>query len=304
MDSTEPKVDKSSLDSTNIQNLLAILNIQSKMDDYFKQINPSFMTDIMKNLSNPEIVKVSKGFIEAAKLDLKAAYLLRHNAPPIYSLAIYHLQQAVEKMAKALFYLSIGTPPSFTHESQKTVIDIVNEIKNRMNANTLLVNGSLSKYQKFSGAYQDYSEKRKSELLNATSDEIVGYLDAFSDTFAPLENVDISKLIEIIKTNEDLFRKIPGINPIVLNNLDKIISNPDAIKKKQFSASGTLRLIILAPILSYHEAYTRYPLIKKRQDEEGLNASDYNDNLGVVRAFDRLYLEVELLVNDFFMSKS
>lgn len=281
-----------------------LLDVNSSFDSYIRGIKLDIMAQVIKNISDPKIMSTSKEFIKAAKLDLHASKSLRDVNPPLYPLAIYHLQQAVEKISKAFYYMITGELPEFTHETSETIITMVKKIKDRMYVDSSDIDKSLSKYQLFSGAYDDSSEKRKFELLNATEEEIVAYLDAFSIIMSPLESVDLQPIFDMLKDNQVFLRGVAerSNNKISIDKMKELIKDPEAAKKQIPFALSAIRLIILAPLLSHHESYTRYPFVKRYEGEQGLGISDYNQNLGIVKAFDKVYGEVEILVNGFFLS--
>jgi len=255
-----------------------------------------------------------------AKEDYKAAKLL--SKEKIWSLSVYHLQQAVEKISKGYgLYLGIikkndlygrkkeikgglltklfrknDENKTISHITPRTFFIFLNNMEkvidclNKCNYLKKKINKSdIDKLKK-------YIERKPERLAKMDKNEIYVYLELCKKFIKIDKNVDIRQLRKTIKKFKiDLLKNLKKVNlpEHELNSIDRNLTytheNIDKIIKL-FGISGCI--FILSVITYPHFSYTRYP-------DGKLKPTDYKPGLGIVDSLDKIFIILGNIIKNF-----
>jgi HEPN domain-containing protein len=254
---------------------------------------------------------VAQKLFNYGKIDLEASNLLYKEN--IYPLAIYHLQQAIEKITKAYFLESgmieleelypkgtTNKKETVGHLSPKALILAIEKKEIKSNLEILFRCSNFSKIDSDKEAKKLRSLIRKRiKVAKISENEINQVVKTFRTTYKVLKaklpkremrhkihlfNLSVSSQIKKIKEFKDEIRDIDN----VLKYLEK-----DATKnvERNFVA---LNLYLLSIITFPHFISTRYP-----KEKRGLSPEDYNKELGIVKAFPQLRNMTRSIIESF-----
>ena len=228
------------------------------MDNTFTFTDQKF-TDFINNLSsfvskNKSKVNEAYEYFKSADADIKAAELL-YNIK-INSLALFHLQQAAEKILDGIGYMS----GYISYEEIKKSNHVTPKIYYK------LIYKVLSAISDIKMTEAEFSEKR--------------------EDVAKLSSNEIKKIM-----NECDENKIePTVKSIFWKNIDKFLKEARRHGKNKTiiynkigeRVHGFVVMTVLSRILYPHEAYTRYP-------DGNIKPSDYNNlKLGIAENIEEL----------------
>ncbi len=237
-----------------------------------------FFGNILKKYSQPipkSKLKKSNDFIKCAKRDLRASNLLFNNR--MYPEYAYHLQQAVEKLAKAyVISLNSLTDKQFSKISHKTPKSFINVLEEEFQIFEVLKKIGANLETNFADLNKIINSSVETEKLAlAKKSDIKELLDQYEKLIA---SVDFDSL----ELNKNSTKKINNASDTILNytSLDKkskiffrrilrkIFKNKNMQKNvmnKKFRDSSEdfvknlVGLYFLSIITYPHEAFTRYP---------------------------------------------
>lgn len=249
-----------------VKGIMTSLNIpipeEQQLQDQLRSIY-RLMGILQKNLKNKKNAKLAKEYLQVAKQDLEAARLL--NKKKIFSLSIYHLQQAIEKTAKccgAIFFgMSKKDLKGYNHKSPLVFIEAV---KKELHS----INSLYSQNEDLSKTIEDAKDIINKSLLN----------------IARLDKDKISQLLNYAQNIKKVTNKEEIVSVIfliysILSDDEKGESAPILLLQVYGLLNFVAEVINLyfLSILTYpHESYTRYPDGKMKPE-------DYNENLGIVQ---------------------
>ena len=207
-----------------------------------------------------EQFKIGKEYLRLAEIDLDVARTLYNNQ--IYNLAIFHLQQAIEKITKCVCLV-------ITIDEKENSMLTLEEIKKEHNAAKLMLNAAekifdiLEKQAKKLNLLKEYLVKPYQDLINNLKKEL-----------KQLKGRDSKE--EIAKT----------INTTKSLNITQFFNIKKMPKSSQFLNEYFLHLATLGAIVFPHYESSRYPF----NDKNDIHPQEYKPTeLGVVDAFDELY---------------
>ena len=224
----------------------------------------------------PRDREFAEGFLKVARDDIKAARILYDCR--IYNLSVYHLEQAIEKMVKALLIM-LGklTSNDFcidnkarTHESVKLIIKMFNEVMERIDkihkeatGKQLIPKEEKRKFHKAFEVVKDLKEGRElMDLDNYFKEFLKGASVAFDNS---MDYKQINKIIEeAYRTleNEDIPEELRVM----------LIDKRDVVTKEVADVAITVPLTVTLYMLSAltfpHEAFTRYPRCENEKAPE------------------------------------
>ncbi len=251
------------------------------------------LNNLINNLKNSQNRNLAYEFISASELDLELSITL--NNKRVYSLAVFHLQQSVEKLCKALFLfvnkIEADNNKLYCHNSLKIVEDWLfeNNKKSTDDNGKNIDEGLTSNTQNQNGqGIHSITEILKSEkgLLRNTTAAVRGILiQSIEDV---LKNLGFGNSLEEIFKHErdkgksvlfekyrevvnavsrfsdnrinELFDQIKRSNEITRYEADRFKSG---YTEKQFAfINSVIYLFALAFVTSPHEDSSRYPISK------------------------------------------
>jgi tetratricopeptide (TPR) repeat protein len=239
-----------------------------------------------------QIDQYSKKLFSYGRVDLEASEILYNKG--FNALAIYHLQQSIEKITKAYFlYSSLiklenlkSGNDSIRHITPKALTLSLKDLDFRKNVELLFKVSNLDKkdLDKDIKNMEKLIEKQEN-LAVITSSEINHLLKDFNIRYKMIKRVNMREL-----------RYKAGLFAVsFLNNIQKFFGNKGEIDKlrsaledfkklpkKQIELNFLLMNLYVFSLISFpHFAYTRYP----KEDKSDLEPEDYNSSLGIVHAY-------------------
>jgi len=209
---------------------------------------------------------LEKQYLNAARTDLKACRILYGRS--MYSLSVYHLQQAMEKSSKAwILYLGVITEDDLKrpigHRTPRAFLKLLNE----------------SDIGKMTRGLIEYLNLR-------VSTDTSGYRDLVERKYSEITAMDY----ESIKVLLDILDKIEKAVAEQLKELKPLLKSfevPDSILEVPIAFAY---LWLVASITFPHSETTRYP-------SKNFGPSDYTQDLGIVKALPELVKIAEKCVN-------
>ncbi|MEM1689707.1 MAG: hypothetical protein QXX33_05145 [Candidatus Hadarchaeales archaeon] len=258
-----------------------------------------FMT-VMYNLTlNPSAIV--RGYYLCAEQDYEAAKLLSKKFP---SLAVFHLQQTVEKITKA-YALHMGLikeEESYKKRGNKVGTEVVGHISPKAFILLLKKRGAAEfvdtvflacpeipkitvkeVLQKFEKLLQ-----KTDELAKLSKNEINHFIKRCEDIQDAIRKIDIRKTRENFKRLKVGFiaRLRSAVSPEIVEDIKKKFN---AIERKIGSIINELltfsQLYALAIITFPHFSYSRYPGGK-------ITFADYHEGLGIVDSLDDILISI------------
>lgn len=240
---------------------------------------------------------MGEGYLYAAEMDLLAAKILHKNK--IENLAVYHLQQAVEKMAKGACLLV-----PFPTRSGKVETILTYEQVSREHDLMRLIDTMLKRIKKLFVSSGNEELKFLSELIEArrkqineqkrnvsgkeSKEEIEKHIIRRIDDVRDKKQVPIREFQKI----KEQHMKSPKWAGKELKTIDKVIKALKEGKFEKFTAYPSFVFFLeVFPVLALlgvtvfrHYSSTRYP-----DSQERISPRDYNEgNLGIVSVLDKL----------------
>jgi len=223
--------------------------------------------------------KLGLDFLTEANRDIKSCETL--NRKKLYPHATYHLQQAVEKLAKGYvllegFIKAQELREITTHQSPQVFIEAfikkvgMKAVAEKLSDRTLIT--------KINNAESTISaEGKRIEIAMASYSDILKQLSAIDPYHEMANQIDKVILGAMHNTNLDTL-----FTPSIIQTISKTIPSIATI-------------FTLATITFPHEAYTRYP-------DRKITPEDYTGNLGIVRAIPAILkytkAEIKTLINE------
>lgn len=207
----------------------------------------------------------AKAFLECAKQDIIASRILYKNK--IYSLSVFHLQQSVEKLLKALLIhngiCDLDDLKEISHDSWRAM-----EVLSTRASHQIPFKEQNKKQELVPGLTSII--KKNPELVATMSyDEIISMIEK-------TEEIRIYLLKSLLKSLDN------GFGDSVLSKRKR--------KKVAIDFLNAMATIITASlIISPHETYARYP-------DGPLKPSHYTPDLGIVKATPFLVKRISMLI--------
>jgi len=248
--------------------------------DYIKRL----IENCLAANNNPRESELSKGFIFSAREDLNAAELLYKNE--IFSLAIYHLQQAAEKLLKSrllvMKIISEAELKEIGHTTPKGFLKLLRDknssmILEPMESNLPPLGKNLTLLDDLINNIE-WSEwaLMSEELIIKKLDE--GYPEYFQNLVNKLGILD-DKFLELLSKE---IKKHLNIEANIIPNKDLIMNVGLAFSK----------LFPISLITFTHCFFTRYP-------DKAVKPSDYTKEMPIVKCFERIHKELVFVLNAF-----
>ncbi len=266
-------------------------DVFDKVGNVLLNVDPKLLSDLVMNVNNlmanppKRNDALIKGFVNCAEQDIEATKLLFSNKS--YPLAVYHLQQATEKLAKAyalsLNFITEKELREISHKSpvafikainntwMKSYLDVLKNVNQNINTDTAplqkVINEDYLELAKTPKegvvAFCKIIESARNGLnIPQMKTQINAFLDVFSESF---ENAELTSRLETVKSQID--QKL---------NADNILS---------FAA-----LYLFSAVTFPHEAYTRYP-------NREIKPEDYKEGMGIVDSIDLILPHLEQAVS-------
>lgn len=251
----------------------------------------------------------AKSFIDAAEDDLDSAKILY--ASGIYSTAIYHLQQTVEKLVKAYMiqfsilnkkdikdYVGHDSPKAFFRliERFKNCIDFVllfldtdhrpdSQIQSVSRIEVHNLEGDLKNSKAKIAKYDSDDIRNKLKIANASLELFVDHEKIKADISESL--INLKKELYEIKTSEINRRRDEAID--LIDKLHKKVMNDSFFISLKFHSNLT-GLYILALLTYPHATFARYP-------NKFLSPESYDADLGIVQCFGEITKVIDKIIN-------
>lgn len=224
-------------------------------------------------------ISLSKDFLEISKNDLRATRILFKN--DLFSLAVYHLQQAVEKTTKAyglsLHIINDQDLSDISHETPRVFVKMIEEKWIQSYIDVLRVfYPSLKAYVK---KLENLIEKKSSEILRWDEKKIKELLK-FSEKFETLDKEE---------TRSNVYDVIELFLSLMVEEKKKIVNVVKSMFKPEFlvKVTGLFTEMYLLSIITYpHAIYTRYP-------DGPLKPKNYTQDTGIVKMVLEICNELE-----------
>lgn len=226
------------------------------------------------NYKRPQkhMIEFAEELMFCAEQDTKASRLLFKNR--LFSLSMFHLQQSVEKLAKA-YLISYGVVDEqdlkrIGHDSPMTFVEIAEVMSDFIPIIKDAYPGIETDYAKLANIVTEVkavksSDERPHELVVLPYDQIVGMLGRY-DTFVEETNANVMKFLDLIVS-------------IVTDKVDR--QTRDQLNQTIRSSVGMMKdimvLFVLAAVTFPHEQCTRYPGLS-------FKPRDYTRDVGIVKA--------------------
>lgn len=272
--------------------------------DLIKEILDTQQKDNDKNSSSPlpgERTENIDGLIINAEIDFKASYSLYKDR--IYSSAVYHLQQAIEKLIKACAMKYVGldylTIKKTSHNSPEIYLELLLDPKwnNFLRKFVILIPGmDLKPLNALDQTIKNIKRtETKVELARMPTTLLNDLLDVCDNLIAI--NVK-SKSSDFLKEQNEVFfdKYIKLVSASLAPNYANFDGEINRFNLKNFFGGDInfiydnvneilvtiLPLYLIGLIVYPHESFTRYP-------GQLMNSQDYSESLGIVQAFLRIW---------------
>ena len=276
--------------------------------DLIKEMRDSLLKSTDGEISSPFPAKATEntdrivdGLIRNAEIDFKDSNLLYKNGS--YSNAVYHLQQAIEKLVKAcalfFFPLNYSSIRKTSHNSPEIYLKLLTDPRlNKLlrKVGNLIPEIDLKPLDKLDQTIKNIKRtETKVELAKMPATVLNNILDVCDKIMAidvKSKGPDVLKeqygnsfdhylkeaLTLLTPNNPDLESQISGLN------LKKLVEgNTNFIYDWLNEFITTIIPLYLLGLIVYpHESFTRYP-------GELMNPQDYNENFGIVQVFPRIW---------------
>lgn len=250
--------------------------------------------------------EIAKEYLELAKIDLTASHILFEKK--IFNVAIFELQQAVEKITKAFCLgVNINNQTLFTlremkgkgsHDPLKFLIETIERYIDLLSKNKTFDEFSI-KVQ--AGVIQQLN-LQKAKIFQITGKEEIEEINIQLNELKQIKDFRISNL-----PKEQVKVILQGIYKVNLTNEEfdsKYLELKDSLNKNEFLRGLNkifLPLFLLGALTFKHEQSTRYPY--ESLDASGntifnLKPKEYQASLGVVGSFKNLWKLTELVINN------
>jgi HEPN domain-containing protein len=249
--------------------------------------------------STPEEKKLVMDLLDCARRDLKVAKLL--DGKELYGLAVYHVQQSVEKAAKAWALDSnfidrselrdVGhlSPMAFLRISDKTIGKTVVEVIKPFFPGTQEAQG-----------LEGLIKNNSAQFARLPAQEVRKILDACTQLSEQLPEVLRKALPKIGASLLEI--KIVGDDES--SKLRRIMGEKYAERQKTdwpfrliSGMLGGILLYLLSVLTFPHESFTRYPDLE-------VKPSEYNESMGIVKLMGEVIAVIEKAIGDFSLSIS
>ena len=278
-----------------------IVSLIKEILDSKQEDNDGFLPSPFPRKASENLGGVIDGLITNAEIDFKDSNFLYKNGS--YSNAVYHLQQAIEKLVKAcamdFFRLDYSSVRKTSHISPQVYLELLmNPILNKLlrKVGSLIPEVDLKPLDILDQTIKNIKRtETKVELAKMPATVLNNILDVCDKIMAidvKSKGPDVLKeqsgdrfdhyLMEtlrlLIPNNPDLESQISGLNlkKLVEGNTNFIYDWLNEI------IVTMLPLYLLGFIVYAHESFTRYP-------GELMNPQDYNENFGIVQVFPRIW---------------
>lgn len=241
----------------------------------------SEMHEFMRNLSNvgAEETTLANEFLKTSRDDLRASEIMYEKG--LYALAVYHLQQAVEKATKT-YCLAFGMATAaetkrIGHDSLKGHLIYAKKL-----SRFIPEFGQIDPRCNVDLARADELERRRLEIARfdgATIDEILSAFDVVDRSF----DVQVPQLVNWMRLMvAGMIKEEP--------RSEESKSNANNVSRRIEEAIPLIRTVpflFVASVLTFpHEEFTRYP------DKE-IKPWDYGMSMGIVARMPTLIVRVE-----------
>ncbi|MEM4522122.1 MAG: HEPN domain-containing protein [Nitrososphaeria archaeon] len=282
-----------------------------------ESINSADIEKLIAKLREPKMIKkltdlasifelspdydMAKKFIDTAKKDLIASKTLYLNGD--YSNSTFHLQQAIEKIAKAyalqIGFLSIKEIKGVGHETPEVFLRLLKRKKfvrplidlvNQISPTTIDIN-KLNEINRISKKLRD--KKTKVEVAKYSKEQIENILKLcknIKESFIKMKELFIIIIPSIqSKVKQNLLNELKSFVPkIKPENVDEIIKT---LKPEFFDFIANFLIMFVLAIITYpHASFTRYP-------NGTIKSEDYAPGLGIVDMMPQLHNMVEDIIN-------
>jgi hypothetical protein len=204
--------------------------------------------------------KLARALLESAFVDLKACALLRRRE--LYPLAVYHLQQATEKTAKAWVLDSGVQSGQQVRKTHKTPIVFLDMMAGDRLAPLV-----------------DYINKQAVHLPTDVSKALEVMTSGSHADTARMPEAHIRHLLTWLSDNDKPFMLLGSLTEVLLSEADAKWKRSPGLSIGE-DLVVFMSLYILAMITFPHEAFTRYPSGDPAAGH--LGPDDYDTNLGIV----------------------
>ena len=230
------------------------------MHEDFVEEFENYLTNIldMPNEKRLHRLKVAREYLKCAKDDLRAAEILHKNK--LHALAVYHLQQAIEKASKTIAIASFSISPEevkdINHKSPIAFIKMVQSMP-IIRLVKLFNAGIRTDIENL----EETIKKKSGEILKSSKEEIDELLDFLENYKSSINNEEVKTVVEELI-----------IKPLKIDI--KLDSFPEM-------ANGFIDLYVLSCITYPHWMSTRY-------SDQSVKPDDYRDGLGIFDCFEKL----------------
>lgn len=235
-------------------------------------------------------IKIAKEYLEFAKIDLIASNLLYQNN--IYNLAIFALQQAVEKTTKCfVLIMEINNEPFFkiselkNHDSLKFLIDVIERyiglVEQKYKGSDSFAINIKEGVKKI---LQEQQEKIKNINGIEDKEEITKQLNLlYNIQDFNVSNISKEEIALILKEKYNLALSEEELN----NKYNVLKENIEKVSFLRLLNKVFLPLCFLGAITVRHESSTRYPFERVENEEPIIKIplDKYNKRLGVIDTF-------------------
>ena len=225
----------------------------------------------------------------------------------IYSLAVYHLQQAVEKYVKAyvlaFFGLSKKEMKGYVgHDSPKAFIRLLDRYKRSLELflkSIQKIGGLDTQFLKISDEdirklVRIVNMSRK-QIAEMDSNQIKGIINATIKIKIALENKEIkNQILGLLSKLKNEASEIKSSDPSekfilekLIDSVDRVLNNLETLLK----LSSTFLVLYMLSIITYpHATFARYP-------NKTLPPEKYDENLGIVQYFNEIVKLLDEVAN-------
>jgi|Deesub1362A_J573_1020465.scaffolds.fasta_scaffold00802_17 hypothetical protein len=242
----------------------------------------------------------SRRFVKIALQDFEASKILYR--AKMYPMAIYHMQQAVEKYVKALALTYFGLNEKeikryISHDSPKAFIRLLKRYEKFLGSFFRIAEMFSISFPEISGKnllrLERIINKKKREIAKMSSEEVKNLVEIPTKIKRIVESdktkneiaeylLEIQRKVQEIETHQQISRKL-------VNTIEKISNEQEKVLKQTWIFPG---LYILSIITYPHATFARYP-------NKVLQPEEYNENLGIIQSFNEIVRLMSDIVNSF-----